>query len=448
MFTIKGFMANESLVANAPGLIAQFGEISTQGLTYSREKGFYSHSGSDNVKFISFLSINELGGQAEVPSNVVEHLIEVGDYLYTRFNNGTITNNIPALVNDILDTFNVGDITIENVLINELVSDINQANKRLPDYLSWEMTDAINPSITYALKVWFSDEYFRVQYDEYEIIAIPPLANVDDFYQNNSAVGIALSQVTPRTIIDKAEEEAGNHPYTNLVPMSVQWREHSDFGIATRMVDWYFVQYGVAANSPDAMNQAIRDYLSDPANTNLDITDWQEMFPGVFETSEYFLVPFWDKTVTGIPTPVYSPVMKSGRALSVCKLNVAFTSTDVWWNQYLSLTTFIYQAIGSGVIGAPTNTANNDFDFAIKYPDYLNIPLTHTDAGKMSPTTQGFVTFINRMIQYAETVSLSTPQSSFDPGYSRVTRNAKVYMTGVYEGTRYFVISKLSYTAS
>lgn len=447
MYNVKGFIINENLLSNAPNQVAEFGELSTKAMTYSRDKGFYKDDNNDFVRFVSFKSKDNSDNSTALPATITNHILAMGKYLYTRFNAANITNSIPTLINDIQTEFNSATLNLTNISINQLISSTGNSAKRLPDYLQWTATDTTSGTVEFTTTVWFSDTYFRSQYDEYELLLIAPLPVIDNFYQTNAAVGTALAAVTPKSITTKIDQLAGDDPYTDILVLTTQWQEHSNFGTNTRSVDWYFVSYGVAGSNPDYQNQMIQDYLSNPTNTQLNISYWQEMFPGVFETSEYYIVPFWNRIITNIPTALYSPTVKVGKAVATTQQNVPFTASTQWWNDYLCVTNTIYQCLTINVIGSPTNTSNNDFDFTIKYPDYINVSLSDPDAARMSQSTQGFVSFLTTMLQYAQILTSTTSQNQLPVGYSKITRGGKLFLTSVYEGTRYFAMSKVSYTA-
>lgn len=447
MSTIKGFMGNQALVVNTPGTVAQFGELSTRSLTFSREKGYYESTGIPNIRFISFSAKDDSNAKIVVPTNVKNHLLAVGDYIYGRYNAGTITTVINDLIADMLAEFNTGTITISAVVINELVVDAVTPTKRLPDSIQWTLVDSSDSS-THHLTVWFSDVYFQLQYDEFEIVVVPPLLpEVDAFYNTNANVGIALNGINPKTIIDAVDIAMGTDPYTILVSTAVVWHEHNNFGSGSRTVYWTTIIYGDAGNTPENIRLALRDYLSDNANTALTVDKWEEMFPTIFESNEYFVVPLWNRVMGTVPTIIYSPISKPGGSVQTAKNNVPFTALDIFWNQYLAVTTSIYQDISVLLIGAPTNTASNDFDFTLKYPDYLNIPLSHPDSNRMSPDTIGFVTFLATLLEGASRLTATTPHNQIPTGFTRVIRSGKIYLSGNYGGTQFYAVSKNSFAA-
>lgn len=446
MFTIKGFMANEALFSNIPQEVYQFGELSTRSLTYAKEKGFYSNPSIPDIRFVSFISKDQSDVLFPVPTFASNHLLAVGQYLYNRYNASTITTDTNALISEITAQFNSPTVNISLMEIVNIAIDFSNNTKRLPEYIHWIVEDVVANEI-YDLYVWFGDQYFATQYTDFEIVVIPPIPNVNNFYGTVASLDLVLAGITQGSIINQVDNKSEGFPYTHLVSRRVRWHEHFDFGTALRDVEWTFLIYGTAGLAEEFQFEAIRNFLANPFNTNLPLNIWQTVFPRVYETSEYFVIPYWEQVSTNIPTPIYRAMSKPASAVSLAVGNIPLVADQLFLETNTTTVGFIYQGIMGLVIGSPSNTSNLDFNISNKFPDYIDIPLTHPDAGRMSPDTQEFVTKINQLIQVAETLNLLTPLSQLPVGVSRVQRAGKVYASGTALGTRYFVITKLSYTA-
>lgn len=447
MTIIKGFLTNASLVSNVDNVVAQFGELSDISNTFSRRKAFYQSTVSAEQGLVVFSAKDGIT-HVTTTSNDRANIFALSDYVYDRYNASTITATAGDLITDIETDLTAGTVTISNVAIGEIISDVVTPTKRLPDYVSFHIVDTLDSS-EHDITVWFCDANFQSQYDEYEILVVSPLlGNVDDLYASNSDVGVSLAAVTLPAYQAAIETAKGVYPPTKVKAVNFTWNEHSDFGSNTRTMAWTLVFYGNEGDSPANIRTALRDWLEDVGNTAIAAADWQEMFPEIFESTDYYIIPLWNRVHTPVPTVLYSPMGNPTAALATAKANVPFTALDAFWNPNLTLTTATWQQLMFLAIGAPTNTTNNDFNFAIKFNDYMNVPLTHIDAAHMSAETQAFVAFLTQLLQGAETLTVSTPLNQLPQDMDRVQKSGKLYLTGLYDGTQYYAIAKGSYLIS
>lgn len=447
MAIIKGFLTNANLVSNVEGVVAQFGELSDISNTFSRRKATYQSPLSAEQGLVVFSAKDGIT-HVLTTTNDRDNIFTMSDYIYDRYNAGTITATPGDLIADIETALTSGTVTITNVTVGSIVADVVTPTKRLPDYVSYHIVDTSDSS-EHDVTLWFSDEYFQNQYDEYEILVVSPLlAAVDGLYDNNSNVGAALAGITLPAYQAAIETAKGIYPPTKVKAVNYTWNEHSDFGSATRQVAWTLVFYGNEGDSPANIRAALRAWLEDAGNTAIAAADWQEMFPEIFESTDYYIIPVWNRVHTPVPTVLYSPMVNPTLMLAMAKANVPFTALDAFWNPNLTQTSAAWQEIAFLAIGAPTNTANNDFNFAVKFNDYLTVPLTHVDAAHMSAETIGFVEFLTQLLQAAESLTNTTPINLLPPDTARVVKSGKLYLTGMYNGTQYYVIAKSSFLAS
>lgn len=445
MNILKGFVRNSTMTDNTPGVVPLFGELSARALTYAKEKGYYVKAGLTDLEFVAFTTKDNLGAPMVANIYSSNFVLELADYLYTRYAAATIGSSIPTLIGEIQAEFNVGSVTLTDIVINSLISDPGTPTKRLPDVVQLTFTNTDPGAGEFAISVWFSDTQFQSQYDDFEITVIPPFAVIDNFDDTNANVGIALASVTHANVISRIN--AARDIYSETMVSSVNYQWHELGGAGLRTTTWYVLIYGQNGNNPEAIRQAIKAYMSDSENTALDTSDWALMFPQVFDSSEYYLVPQWDNIIVAIPSIIYSPVIKPATAIENTQDNVAFTSgVSAWWEENVCSTSVLYQDLAVTIIGAVTNTTTNDYDFSLRFPDYMNIPDTHPDFGKMAPVTQGLVAFMQTLCETAEKITPTSSLSLIPSGYARINRGGKTYIGGTYDGTLWMAITRFSYT--
>ncbi len=459
-FLLKGFLVDEALASAVSGTVSQFGQVSDYSRTFSTTKTSFSNEATDvNIRYESFYAVNQTGTNVAIPADAIAHVLAVGAWVYGRVAASSIVNEAAPFTNFItqfIAQFSVGNLAISSVSLDTLVQSAQTAGQYCPDYIQWTATDSANGNATYTFKVWFIDASFQNQYDQFQIVVVPPFSPVDGFNDTQANVNLKLSAQTLAGNIAAINTTIGNHPPTAITTQSYTWFEPSTSGgngnISSPTV-WSFIVYGPLGLHTTNLANAVVAYLENVANTALSPAQWQAMFPSVFQAINYFIVPLWNKVVEVGPIPLFSPVANFGNIMTDVQSALPssiFTSISApqsFYNQYLYGTTTVWQDLFLWIIGAPTNS-NADFDFHAKFPDYLNISLTDPNSAKMSAITVGFVQFLETLLTTALTLTLATPLSAMPSGIQSTQINGLLYAEGTYNGISYLAISKGSYTGA
>ncbi len=458
-YLFKGFLVNEALVSTVPGNINQFGQLSDYSRTFSTTKSSFTNEAVDiNIRYESFYAVNSLNNtNVPLPATAIAHVLAVGAWIYNRVSASSIVNEAAPFTNFItqfIGQFSTGNLSISNVIVDSLVQSTQNSGQYCPDYIQWNATDSSNSNSVYTFKVWFIDNAFQSQYDQFQIVVIPPFTPVDNFNSTQAAVNLRLSTQSISNNITAISAAIGNNPPTTITTQTYIWLEPSTSGgngnVSSPTV-WTFVVYGPLGLHPSNLAAAVVAYLETPANTALSTSQWQAMFPSVFQAINYFIIPLWNKIVEAGPMPLFSPVSNYGTTMAnvLASLPTSIFSTtsapQTFFNQYLYGTTTVWQDLFLWIIGAPTNS-NNDYDFHLKFPDYLNISITDPNAAKMSPITIGFIQFLESLLTTALTLSLATPLSAIPSGLQSTVINGLLYAEGSYNGINYLAITKGSYS--
>jgi hypothetical protein len=429
MHVLKGFVTHSMMANNTPGIVAQIGEISTQSMTYAREKGLYRSDGAPNLTLVSFLSKQD-GNVVTVGNDLADHTLLIAKYIYDKAINSTVTLYADQLLSDLFDTF---DAVAGDFECGEIVDD---GQYMAPEWLSWT-----NKSITdlgeNTIKIWFADESFRSQYDEFEIVVIPPIDNLDNFFKSSSEVRALVTAFSPSQVMDRVNAVKGIFPETAIRAETFNYID--PFNSANKIpVTWHLLVYGLAGNNSDSISDALQDYIL--ANTTHPRADWLALFPDIFRRTEFTIVPLWDQY--GIPNRVieagiYSPLVNLKRVQTLFKqLVVNYPGTHI--DENLDIMSHPYKSLQLMIVGGPENR-ENWFQISQVYKDYINVSSTSLDFNRMTQPTKDWALMLLDLLLAAEKM---TEYSSVPPGMSRVIRGSNVFISKSIGNIMYLVLAK------
>ena len=169
--------------------------------------------------------------------------------------------------------------------------------------------------------------------------------------------------------------------------------------------------YGRAGMNPSRIKQALREYIL--ANSNNGVIEWVKVFPEIFTTTKFTIVPGW--SIRGIPNQEdiaaqYSPLLPydfqvkaittfgAWETLTVAQKNnnkVPMPETDVC---HLPS---VYKSLGAIAIAGPENDVRKATLHDI-IPDYALIGTLNPDISRMSKTTSEWVDLYFRAMIAAE----------------------------------------------
>ncbi|WP_144106735.1 hypothetical protein [Paraburkholderia sp. BCC1886] len=443
MYTLKGFINNAAFVNNTPGSTAVIGELSTQSSTYSLSKGYYSDDSVADLSLVSFLSQDSATGAIEAPADIALQVLQIAAFVYAQTqatpNPGQIAST--TLLASLLAQFQT---SAGNFTCGTMVTD---GTYWVPQWLAWENTTdttygsvATSDANSNEIKIWFTDAAFNAQYDEYDIVVVPPMATLDNFFTTASNVNALLSAQTFVDTMTLIQTAKGNNPESLLEAESYNYVDPTD---ATNLIatNWTVLIYGIAGNTVDAIAEAIIDYVL--ANSSHTQAEWTAILPDLFKRTEFTLVPMWDQTAIAAKTgglPVYSPVANPSRALAMMT-EVASTYTDDHINSNTCVQTFPYNNIALISCGSPNN-ANAAYQLEDVFPDILSVSSQSLDFGRQAVTTQDFVLLVASMLAAAETM---TEYGSPPTGMTTLTRNNILYLVATYDAINYLMVVKANF---
>lgn len=425
MYTLKSFMVFGSMADNAVGVIAPLGELSTDSLTYAKEKGQYQLPQYAEPTLVSFHSDQD-GTQVRVPTDHFTLALQIGQWLFEAAVDG-VTNG------DAGDFARLFNSEFAGVAIDLDVGEmVVSGNMWMPEWIVYKKANTVS-----RIKIWFSDEAFSNQYDSYEIDFIPPIDKIDDFFKGQIDVRNLVQAKSWSDMVKATETKKGEHPYTVLRTDGFDWHDANDRNY-TLPTNWTSLIYGRAGNNLDIVKQELVSWILE--NSDHTREEWAVIFPDLFTNTEFIITPLW--TQYAIPNKtmqsgIYSPTVEFQRALDIAKQTAQGTGyTDTWVTTHLRASFIPYKSVAFLSVGSPENR-DGIVDFNQRWVDYIAVGTESIDFNRMSPDTQGWVLFFNDLLKVAEEM---TEYSDVPVGYNRLERNGVYYVSAGYNNIQYLVV--------
>lgn len=438
MYIMKGFMSMPNLADNRQDVVAPFGELPTQSMTFTRDMRNYSRTDKPDVELFSFKCIDEMLARVEPSAAFITSVLAFGQWVYQQHEAKLIpqNNNKPAFVNAITDQF--PDMTA--VVIGAILTG-DEPDKNMPDYVQFKMLDG---SRQYQLTIWFANTAFEQQYDEYEIFLIPPLPDINDLIDSKVAVNNKILELSPAYVVNGIQAIKQNKPETALISYELTWHDPSDFN-AIMKTTWTAVIYGQAGADTEAIKDAIREYIGD----NSTYENWDEIYPDLFSENEFVIIPMWDKYAlqeNALQVGLYSSMVRMKELTTETKYFLPSgydktINTGSYVDEYLTVGHSVYRTLSFGILGNPNNR-DDVFDVLTIFPDYMALDTQDVDFVRMSTKTQNWALKLNEALDKAREY---LPTDTIPVGYTRLIRRNFHYLAFEYEGYTYAVLTDYSY---
>ena len=407
MLDIQGFINIAALTDNnADGAVAPVGELSELSKSFAKNKQYFAKANLQ-VELVAFTYLRD-AAKVKVPANFTDHILALTQWIYNQ---------------SILGNFKNDETEFQRLLVGQYQNSISavstgamiQMNGNwFPRWISWKYEVAAkqveNPADSEnQIMVWFADENFSQDYTGWEIEVLMPILPVDTFMAVKSVVEVAMSAFNLPGHHKKANEIRGEYPYTSILTNEYTWHDREDYN-STMVVPMSVLIYGRAGMNPSRIKQALREYIL--ANSNNGVIEWVKVFPEIFTTTKFTIVPGW--SIRGIPNQEdiaaqYSPLLPydfqvkaittfgAWETLTVAQKNnkVPMPETDVC---HLPS---VYKSLGAIAIAGPENDVRKATLHDI-IPDYALIGTLNPDISRMSKTTSEWVDLYFRAMIAAE----------------------------------------------
>lgn len=433
MYALKGFVSHASFADNDVAKVAKIGELSSYSASFSREKGHYTTGNAQDMLLTSFLSAMN-GALQPIPGALVEHVLKISKFIYDKTLNSSQQIYADELYNELIATF-AGEA--ENFTGGAIVTD---GRYWMPEWVSWKYVkdNAVGDN---EIRVWFVDESFAIQYDEYQIVIVPPIENLNDFFKTGTEVENAVRAVSDQERFQRIQIALGKYP--NTITASAPF-DYNDPYVASHKVptNWTILMYGAAANNVDLINKALEDYIL--ANSDYERGEWVKLFPDIFKHTEFILIPMWDQFAfpqKETQEGAYSTVVNMRDGIGRLKTLVQYLSAHI--DYFGASMGHAYKGLAILSIGSPDNR-NNQYRLTDVFPDYFPVSSTSLDFNRMSKNTRDFMLILEDMLLWAERMAeySSIPTQA---GYTKTVRNGVLYLVRNYKDINYLVAAKKNF---
>ncbi|ANZ48786.1 virion structural protein [Erwinia phage vB_EamM_ChrisDB] len=408
MLDIQGFINITALTDNdADGAVAPVGELSELSKSFAKNKQVFTKANLQ-VELVAFTYLRDTV-KVKVPAGFTDHILALTQWVYNQ---------------SILGNFKNDETEFQRLLVGQYQNTISavstgamiQMNGNwFPRWISWKYEVAAgqveNPADSdNQIMVWFADEDFSQDYTGWEIEVLMPILPVDTFMAVKSIVEIAMSGFNLPDHHKKANEIRGEYPYTSILTNEYTWHDREDYN-STMIIPMSLLIYGRAGMNPSRIKQALREYIL--ANSNNGVIEWVKVFPEIFTTTKFTIVPGW--SIRGIPNQEdiaaqYSPLLPYDfqvKAISTFGAWETLTAVQKNNNEVPMPETdvcelpSVYKSLGAVAIAGTENDSRKATLHDI-IPDYALIGTTNPDIARMSKTTSEWVDLYFRAMIAAE----------------------------------------------
>lgn len=433
MLKIKGFLNSSIMFDNSPNGSSMFCEISSYARTFSKDPLEFNDTRWPSVELVVLHNKNTVDNSTtSISTEFVFKTLEILQWVYE---NGTVNNVSTTRVDFMTRLLNRFSGQIGDTDCGTIVTD---GVRFLPTWISWSQTSNTENEI----KIWLTNDALEREYDEFEIVIVPPLTPVDTFFQSTTNVLKALGLSTPVTTMEAIHTAKNKKPET-IVRAEVIPYTNQTMNNTYENTTWHAIIYGPAGDSTDRIKDAIVTYIL--ANSAESIEQWKIVFPDIFRTTEMFVLPRWDKLAIPFRTAMtglYSPITNVNADALFAKSKLTFIGT-AHVDANLEVTHHKYRSLTLLCVGG-TDNKEAKYKLTDYVPDYIAENSTHQDFNRMAEATKEWTTVLEELLIIAENADEFT---TLPVNTRRSTRGNVLYITRKVRGVEYLVATKSSLTA-
>jgi len=394
MRTIKGFIELTNLIINEQSQDSGIGELSDISNTYSREKFIYNNDTIDDHRLVIFKTIDDDGTvYRNISQPEADKILNASKDVI----NSTRVNYRPN------DISSINDIKSYLYSLNSSISDVTFYDFAQHQGLTYPVFFDMVIDNTYLVRLWTGDESFRVNYDEFDITVVPPVADIDDLMRTSNIVESMLQGVSQVDLFNKIISVRGSEPDTVLRIYNYPYVNPDGAGTETACY-WGFIINGAAGDFEDLCQDALEDYIR--INSSFPIEMWQVRFPSIFRRNEFVVIPLWDHiaipdmlTLTGINSVIVDFDVMNRDYDKYCP----FYSTGYTFN-HKSFVPSEFDFLTLAIINGQY-TEEPIRKFIDIYRDYIPVSSLSYEFERMSVKTQTLKNNLTKLLTASETYS-------------------------------------------
>ena len=419
---IKGFCTNAAFVNNDPSRTSQIGELTTYARTFSKDIKIYNNVEYPGLELNIFSCKEEVVSQdvnvineVQVPDAIVELLLKISSWVYKGEVKPTTDpseyavelHNNDEFFNE-LSEVTAGDLVFAGASV-------------IPTSLAFKLLKFDNVEV----KLWFSTQVMENEYDEYEIVVVNPLLNMDVLFKSVADIQQELAAVSVTSQIERTQEIKNRHPETIMIAETIQYINNKDPNIKFDLV-WYVLIYGPNGNNEDAIKEAIRTAILE--NSSATIEDWKQILPYLFKTTRMYILPRWDRM--SIPSRldnvgIYSPISDVQEAIRYATTFLSPELTTLHVEQNLEITHHKYRSITLLACGGADN-ALEKYKLSDYIGDYIAESSTSQDYNRQCEFTRNWTVTMEEILILAENLSI---QVNLPFGVRKVVINDSTFLS-------------------
>jgi hypothetical protein len=429
MYQLKGFIGIKDLVDNTVGAVSPFGELSLWSQTYTKDRGEYENPDIPGFRLSSIYSLDTSIGKVTLATNLANRVLVFSKWVYDYFLLQEQPISRTVFSTDALSVFGVelADFNFGEFITNNDIT--------LPEWLTWKNLNFPDNEI----KIWFSDNSFSEQFEETEIVTIPPVVNIDDFFISPVVLKSRIEQRTFSETMDLIQLAKNKNPETIIRTEMYNYTNAMYPGLVFP-TNWSILIYGKAGDNPDTIKEEIITYIL--ANSTHSRDEWTAILPDLFKRTEFMIMPVWyryaipNKTVqAGLYSPVIKPLIDSSITKAILR---DYDSIHV--DTHISYLNNHYKSLALTCVASIDNR-NATFQLTDYFPDYINVNTSSLDFNRMNVNTQNWALLLEEMIIVAESM---TYFSTIPNKMRRVVRNGFVFISTNYQNVQYLVSAKMN----
>ena len=349
---LQGFYSMPELYNNATGQTAEFGELTTETRTFTKDEKEFALTQFPDVVLVSFESRDEMNVSVNPGNAYINTTLALGQWLYKQYT----TDNIPNAnrLNEFIQAIAVEFPALSNIKIGAILKTTDGAR----NYINWISFTLSDGAKVWNSKVWCANASMFQEYEGGEIIVLPPIEPVDGLLGSKSAVTNLLRLVTPDKTVEQMNAVQGKFRATSTRSLQLTWHDPND-PASTLVTSWYVVVYGNAINDVDLIKNSIRDYL----DQNSAYTNWRDIYPELYASNEFVFIPLYEDTAfpeSSIDQGGYRSITRIGDKYQIARTRIpnGYSQTanlDTYLTTNLELLSHTYRTMMMLTLANPAN---------------------------------------------------------------------------------------------
>lgn len=422
-----GFGSISRFIDNGSDKISPFGELSVYSSTFVKDTGKYRSEDSPGYFLTTFKTQEKQTGEFQPLSTLQADLILNTVRACVAY---TSSHSLPYD----LDNFKMAIIA---EYPND-VADLNfgplvyHAGIALPQFIEY-----LSPALGMEVKVWLSDSAFRDQFTDSVITVVPVIDNINDFFLRYEEATEKVKAVSITQMTDRMQQAKKDSPDTVIKILEFDFYNRHNNEIKQKVM-WGFLIYGQEGDNIDILKDKLAEYLIE--NSDYEEADWENIFPEIFQRTEFLLVPRWDQLATKNLkdlSSLYSQVIPLSDLTGFVEDFLGFYGGTAFVRNNTYAINFAWRYLGSTITNGLKNAPDKK-DWKKMFPDYIPTGVG-SDMGRMAVATQDWLYFINEVLRQAET---ATPVTQLPSGMRRVMRGEKLFISSPHKNVNYLVACK------